>query len=248
MVYLTIAFSLWMLIDAIKRSAPGYWILIVVFFFPFGAPIYFFVIKFRDYRPLLARLASQQLTSRGRAPSRAASIDELMARYEASPSRANQRILAEAFYESSRFEQAASLFSDILEGAPDDLDAAWGLARVRRSQEKHSEALHLYEQVIEAAPKHGDFTVALEYAETLWDAGQAHRALEVLEDIAEESKRLNHRLAFAHYLVLAGEKTRARSLLKRALHEHETHPGWIKQKERQWANAASDLLRKLDSA
>lgn len=248
MVYLTIAFSLWMLIDAIKRSAPGYWILIVIFFFPFGAPIYFFVIKFRDYRPLLARLTSQTLTSRGRASSGSASVEELMARYEASPSQANQRSLAVGLYESSRFEQAASLFSDLLERTPDDLDALWGLARVRRSQGNNEEAVSLYERVIDAAPKHGDFTVALEYAETLWDAGKNSRCLEVLEDIAEETKRLNHRLAWAHYLVLAGEKTRARSLLKRALHEHEANPSWLKQKERQWASAASDLLHKLDSA
>ena len=156
MVYLTIAFSLWMLIDAIKRSAPGYWILIVVFFFPFGAPIYFFVIKFRDYRPLLARLTSLQLKSGGAASPRKPSIDELMARYETSPSQANQRALAEAFYENGRFEQAASLFADILERAPDELDASWGLARVRRSQGKHAEALRLAHH-LHAGPENGSF-------------------------------------------------------------------------------------------
>jgi len=241
MVYLTIAFSLWMLIDAIRRSAPVYWVLILIFFFPLGSFIYFFVIKFKDYRPLLARVLGHATTRRPR------SVDELMARYEKAPSQANQLALATALYDEERFEQAATLLLDVLEREPVDPDALWGLARVRRSQSEHAESLRLYERLIASEPRHGDFTAALEYAEALWDAGQAHRCLEILEDIAEESKRLNHRLAYAHYLVLGGDKPKAKSVLQRALHDHEAHPSWLKQKEEQWANAATELLQKLDA-
>ena len=237
LVYLTVAFSLWMLIDAIRRSAPGYWILIIIFV-PFGAIFYFFGIKLRDYRPWLQRLMKQ----------RSRSIEELTARYEAAPSQANQLALATAFYNADRLEQAASLFADVLDKQPEEAAALWGLARVRRTQGDHADSLRLYERLIDRDPRHGDFAAALEYAETLWDDGHTLRALEVLEDIAQESRRLNHRLAYAHYLVLADEKAKARTVLKRALADHETAPGWLKQKERQWASAASDLLRKLDSA
>jgi len=242
MVYLTIAFSLWMLIDAIRRSAPYYWVLILILFFPLGSFIYFFVIKFKDYRPLLARVVGSSTARRPR------SVDELTARYDAAPSQPNQLALAAALYDEERFEQAAALFLDVLDREPVEPDALWGLARVRRSQGDHAESLRLYQRLIESAPRHGDFTAALEYAEALWDAGQAPRCLEILEDIAEESKRLNHRLAYAHYLVLGGDKSKAKHVLQRALHEHEAHPTWLKQKERQWASAASDLLQKLDSA
>lgn len=242
MVYLTIAFSLWMLIDAIRRSAPFYWVLILIFFFPLGSFIYFFVVKFKDYRPLLGRLVGH---SSARRP---IPVEQLMARHEAQPSQANQLALAAALYDEERFEQAAALFLDVLERTPVEPDALWGLARVRRSQETHAESLRLYERLIESEPRHGEFTAALEYAEALWDAGQRDRCLEILEDIAEESKRLNHRLAHAHYLVLGGDKAKAKHVLQRALHEHEAHPSWLKQKERQWASAATELLQKLDSA
>ena len=242
MIWLTIAFSLWMLIDALRRGAPMYWVVILIVFFPIGSFVYFFAIKLKDYKPLQEKLFARVL------PHPALSVDELMARYEAAPTQANQLALAAAFYDEERFEQAATLFQDVLERQPAEPDALWGLARVRRSQGNHVESQRLYERLIEESPRHGELAAALEYAEALWDAGQAKRCLEILEDIADESKRLNHRLAYAHYLVESGDKTKARHVLKRALHDHDTHPSWLKQKERQWASAAADLLRKLDSA
>lgn len=242
MIYLTIAFSLWMLIDALRRGAQMYWVLVLIVFFPIGSFVYFFAVKFKDYKPLQQKLFAS-VQSR---PS--LSVDALMARYEASPTASNQLALATAFYDQQRFDQAASLFQDMLERQPDEPDALWGLARVRRSQGNPAESLRLYQLLIEKAPRHGELAAALEYAEALWDAGQANRCLEILEDIADESKRLNHRLAYAHYLVQGGDKTKAKNVLKRALHDHEANPSWLKQKERQWASAASDLLQKLDSA
>ncbi|HEU5075659.1 MAG TPA: tetratricopeptide repeat protein [Polyangiaceae bacterium] len=242
MIYLTIAFSLWMLIDALRRGASMYWVLILIVFFPIGSFVYFFAVKFKDYKPLQQKLFAS-IKAR---PS--LSVDALMARYEASPTAANQLALATAFYDQERFDQAATLFQDVLERQPSEPDALWGLARVRRSQGNPAESLRLYQHLIEKAPRHGELAAALEYAEALWDAGHANRCLEILEDIADESKRLNHRLAYAHYLVQGGDKTKARNVLKRALHDHEANPSWLKQKERQWASAASDLLRKLDSA
>lgn len=242
MIYLTIAFSLWMLIDALRRGAPIYWVLILIVFFPIGSFVYFFVVKFKDYKPLMGKLFA------GAKARPALSVGELMARYEASPTQSNQLALAVAFYDEERFEQAATLFQDVLERQPAEPEALWGLARVRRSQGNHTDGLRLYERLMEKNPRHGEFAAALEYAEALWDAGHDKRCLEVLEDIAEESKRLNHRLAYAHYLVQSGDKTKAKNVLKRALHDHEANPSWLKQKERQWASAATDLLRKLDSA
>ncbi len=237
LVYVTVAFSIWMLIDAIRRSAPGYWILVIIFV-PFGGLVYFFVVKLKDYRPALRRLFQQ----------RSRSIEELMARYEATPSQTNQLALATAFYDAERFDQAASLFADVLDKHPGEQGALWGLARVRRSQDNPAESLRLYEKLIQLDPRHGDFAVALEYAETLWDEGRSARALEVLEDIADESQRMNHRLALAHYLVKADQTDKARGVLQRALKEHEASPPWLQKKERHWVNAAHDLLRKLESS
>lgn len=44
---LSYAFSVWMLIDALKRDAKVYWLVII--FFPFGEWIYFFMVKIHDF-------------------------------------------------------------------------------------------------------------------------------------------------------------------------------------------------------
>jgi len=45
---LSYAFSVWMLVDALKRDAKNYWLVII--FFPFGEWIYFFMVKIHDFK------------------------------------------------------------------------------------------------------------------------------------------------------------------------------------------------------
>ena len=44
---LSYALSIWMLVDACKRGAQGWWIVIILV--PFGELVYFFVVKIHDY-------------------------------------------------------------------------------------------------------------------------------------------------------------------------------------------------------
>ena len=47
LLYLNLAFKIWMLIDAGRRRIDSYWYFIIVM--PFGAIIYFFSVKIHDY-------------------------------------------------------------------------------------------------------------------------------------------------------------------------------------------------------
>jgi hypothetical protein len=234
--YLTIAFVLLMLIDAIRRGVPVYWILIIIFFAPLGAFVYFFAIKWRDFMPLLKRVFRTQPIS----------TEKLIRLYEATPSEANELALANAFYDEQRFEQAEKLYQDVLTKQPEHTRAMLGLARVYRTQSSHSQSVDLYEKLIAADPRQDDFRVALEYSEALWDSGAKDRALEVLEDIAGETQRLNHRLALAHYLVQARNTARAREVLVQALDAHSQEPVGQQRRDKRWAKSAQKLLEKLD--
>jgi hypothetical protein len=44
---LSYAFSIWMLVDAYKRGAQGWWIVIILV--PLGEWVYFFVVKMQDF-------------------------------------------------------------------------------------------------------------------------------------------------------------------------------------------------------
>jgi hypothetical protein len=50
---LSYAFSAWMLIDAIKRGARHWWMIIILV--PFGEFIYFFTVKIKDFKGLFER-------------------------------------------------------------------------------------------------------------------------------------------------------------------------------------------------
>lgn len=236
--YLMIAFWVWMLVDVFRRAEASYWIVVIFLFGPPGALIYFLVVKWPEYWPTLKRLLKTQPLS----------SEKLIRRYEATPSEANELALANAFYDEERFDQAGKLYQDVLEKQPDHTSAMRGLARVYRTQANHTQSLSLYEKLVELDPRQDDFRVALEYGETLWDSGEKQRALEVLEDLAAETERMNHQLALAHYLVEADQKERAKSVLEVALLRHASDPVLQQQKDRRWAKSAHQLLEQLDSS
>ncbi len=48
LLYLSYAFSIWMMVDAYKRGASHFWYLII--FIPFGEWVYFFLVKAQDFK------------------------------------------------------------------------------------------------------------------------------------------------------------------------------------------------------
>jgi tetratricopeptide (TPR) repeat protein len=198
--------------------------------------IYFLVVKWPQYWPHVKRLIRTQPLS----------SEKLIRRYEATPSEANELALANAFYDEERFEQAGKLYQDVLQKQPEHSSAMRGLARVYRTQENHGECVSLYEKLVALDPRQDDFRVALEYGESLWESGAQARALEVLEDLAGETQRLNHQLAFAHYLHRANQKKRAREVVEDALQSHVSLPVWQQRKDKRWVRSAHQLLAELD--
>lgn len=236
--YLLLAFWIWMLVDAFLRAESALWLVVIFLFPPVGAIIYFLVVKWPEYWPTIKRLVRTQPLS----------SEKLIRRYESTPSEANELALANAFYDEERFEQAEKLYQDVLQKQPQHLSAMRGLARVYRTQSSHARSVSLYEKLIEIDPRQDDFRVALEYGEALWDSGAKDRALEVLEDLASETGRLNHQLAHAHYLVQADQKRRAREVLQDALDNHAADPVWEQRHNRRWVRSAQQLLEELDGS
>jgi hypothetical protein len=235
--YLLLAFWIWMLVDAFLRAEAGYWLVIIFLFGPAGGLIYFLVVKWPAYWPSIKRLVGTQPLS----------SEKLIRRYESTPNEANELALANAFYDEERFEQAEKLYQDVLQKQPAHMSAMLGLARVYRTQSSHAESLSLYEKLVDIDPRQDDFRVALEYGEALWDTGDKERGLLVLEDLANETRRLNHRLALAHYLAQADQKQRARDILEEALQSHASDPVWQQRKDRRWVKSARQLLEQLSA-
>ncbi len=231
--YLLLAFGVWMLVDAYRRRAALHWYFVILFV-PFGALIYFFFVKLRDFRPAEPRQASERPDAGSRMSSPSILPTE----------RDLQR--ADALEAEERYGEASILYEAQLERDPKDLRALHGLGRCRLGQNRTAEAVELFERLLLLDREYANYSAALDYADALWAAGQRQDTVELLENMANVTGRINHRLALAHYLIESGRKVEARREIERALSEHSAAPAEVQRRGRSWAERAQKMLSELE--
>lgn len=231
--YAALAFKIWMAVDCVRRGAEGYWIWVVLLL-PFGDWVYFFAVKVHDFR---GRFSFDE---------RPKSLDELRRRYQTTPSELNRLSYAEALARSGDHAEAATHFAEIVQRNPAALQARLGLARALRERGEHAGAAEHYHELLERNPRYDDYRAALEYAELCWESNRREEALELLEELARASGRLNHRMALAHYTNLDGSRERAVQILRHALEQHDDSPQFVRRRDRQLSGEARRMLKELE--
>jgi hypothetical protein len=243
--YVAIAFTVWMIVDAIRRRAEFYWFLIIIFFAPIGSVIYFAVVKVKDYD--LSKLGKLgRMSGRLSVPAQGDPIASLERAHEETPSVANKLALADALEVAQRYDQAMPRYREVLGRDRDDKQALHGLARCLLGTGKPAEAAEQLERVMELDSAYRDYSAALEYAEALWQADRRDDAIDLLTGLASVSTRINHRVALAHYLLEDKRVDRAREVLTHALTEYESSPAFVKRRDSDWARRAQTMLAGLD--
>ena len=234
-----IGFHLWMLFDAIRRRPPFYWYLII-FFVPFGDFIYFALVKL----PAGGGQRASSLTAE--VPVLAPSLTELELRAKETPSELNRLAFADALAAEQRPAEAVERYREVLRQAGDSKQALHGLARSLLALGRPLEATEELAHLMELDPAFRDYSAALDYAEALWQAGQHEDAIGLLTGLVGVSKRINHRMALAHYLKEQGDSSTARSELDQALRDFATQPDFVQRRDRRWADRARKLLAELN--
>jgi hypothetical protein len=229
--------GVWMLWDAIQRRADAFWLAILILLFPISWPAYFLVVKSRDY--------AWGRAFRGGSNRRPLSLDDLRTKAMVNGSQDSKLNLADALEEAERASEAEALFRNVLADSPDHLRAWHGLARALMSLERPREAVEALEKVLAKDRAYRDYAAALDYAEALWQNDQREDALELLAAMAATTDRMNHRVAHAHYLAAADQKSRARDVLTAALDTYETYQFVDKRREQYWATRAEQMLEEL---
>lgn len=229
---LSLAFTIWMIVDALKRDLPLHWWLILLLFSPIGAIIYFFVIKIRDYdlRGMVARRATHP------------PLSELRHRALEAPSAENSLALADGLRAREKYSEAVSIYQRVLDSNADDKQALHGLARCHSELGDRTAALDLFGRLMELDRSYDNYSAALEYAETLWADGERQDALDLLEALSAHTRRMNHEIAFAHYLALDGQRERAREVLEHLLESYDQKPPAEQQRQKKWAGMARKML------
>jgi hypothetical protein len=234
---LLVLFTIWMVVDAIRRRAEFWWFLVIILFGPLGALAYFFIVKLEDFDGGGLRRAFSG------APS--GSLSELAYRAQETPSIANKLAFADALAGAERYSEASDVYRDVLRKDDVNKQALHGLARSLLGAGKPGDACEPLHRLLEMENSFADYSAALDYAEALWQSGQKEDALEVLNGLVSVSSRINHRVALGHYLSLSDRKGEARDVLELALRDHAHSPDFIKRRDKKWAVRAEQMMREL---
>ncbi len=233
--FLQTGFSLYLVVDAIRRGAAYYWYPIIMM--PFGEWVYFFMIKIHDpefdwARELYKKLTTPKVT-----------LEERRHRAQQSPSFTHKIELAQALHDKQAHGEAAELFAEAFEMHLDSREALYGLALARAALREHEEAIRRFTELIELDPSFRDYAAYSDLAHMLAESGRLKETHELLEGLVTKSPRLGHRVLHAHFLLADGKKGEARAQLEAGLHEYKHAPKYVKRKNRAWAGRAKKMLK-----
>lgn len=235
--FLETAFSLWLLVDAIRRRRAVYWYPIILL--PFGEWFYFFMVKIHDpdmrwLKEGLKRLTAQRVT-----------VEQLRFQLTQTPSFSNTLMLAQALYDQECHSEAAALFERALEIDADSKAALYGLALCLISLDDHMPAIGHLRKLIALEPSFQDYAAWSNLAYALNRTGRREEAIEWLGRLVDSSPRLNHRLLYAHYLTQDGLREKAREQIEAGLIEHQQAPPFLRRRNRTYARQAKRMLKQL---
>lgn len=228
---LQLAFTVWMLVDAIKRGAPWYWFLIILM--PIGAVAYFFVVKIHDFTPAARRLLER--------PASLAALEHLAAQ---TPSIDNKIRLAQALHDRGKYERARDLFAEVLERAASDREALYGYGSCCLETGRRDAARDALERLVEAEFSFRDHRAVYDLGRIYWEDDRRDEAVELLQRAARGTL-LEPRVRLARCLVEMGREDEARTLLADGLQEYRHSPGFVRRRDRYWASKARRLLRQI---
>ena len=232
---LFIGFKIWMLVDAIRREAPFYWFLIIVFV-PFGAWIYFFMVKISDFdvRPVQSSFSSRK-----------PSLKQLRYDYERNQSISNKILLARALCEKGEFGEAGGLFGEVLSFDSENKEALHGLGRCNAGRKNYEKAVEYLRKVIEMEKSFEDYEPWFDLVTALWDSGRTEETVALLRELVTLSPRIRHETSLAEYLIKTGGREEAKRLLTGIVEDYRHEPSYVRKANRKWINRAKQLLREV---
>ncbi len=242
LLYLWIAFKVWMIVDAMRRGVHPLWYLVLLV--PPGSFIYFFMVKLGDFN---VRNAANPDGAASSGEPRADELDVLRATVETSASFDNRVTLAWALVDADQPKEAAEHFELALRSHRADKDARFGLGLAKAAQGELDHAAEHLSAVIDSSFAYRDYAVATELVEVLYQLERTDDSLSLLEAVWRHSRRIAHQLGLAKYQQRAQRTDAARATLRTLLSEFEAMPDYLRRRYGALATEARRLLRVLDA-
>jgi hypothetical protein len=228
------AFMVWMLIDAYRRRAEGFWFWVILFVPGLGAWVYFFAVKLRDFRgPNLGGLFQ-----------RPASLQELRYRAEHLPTLVSHLELAERLIEQGQHGEALPHLLAARKMEPEHPRPQFALALCHKEQGQPGQAVPLLEGLLARDPRWHNYAAWYLLIEARAAAGDPTGAVASCRELARLAPTLEHNCLLAEHLLMAGQTAEADRLLEASLRDHDYAPGPIRRRNRRWASEARRLRKR----
>jgi hypothetical protein len=235
---LQMAFTIWMLVDAYRRQAEGYWYFIIFFVPVIGPLAYFFVVKVQDYHGLrVASFLPPFLSGRP-------SLGELRFRAEQTPTFASHLALAERLVERGEYEEALPQLEAAARVEPDHGQVLFDTARCHARLGQPELALPLLERLTAKEPRWSGYAAWYLLIEVRTELGDRAGAVESCRELTRLAPTLRHQCLLAEHLLDEGQDEEVQPLLRKALLEHQYIPASLRWRNRRWAGTARRLLRR----
>jgi hypothetical protein len=231
------ALTIWMLVDANRRGVDYYWFLLILAFQPFGAWVYFFLYKAKDFRAGQGWLAGLF--------HRPPSVTELRHRTERLPTIANRLELGERLVETGEYAEALPHLEAVLARESEHCQALFAFAQAQRGLGHPENAIAPLQKLI---AKHWSWSeyrawhVLIEVRKATGDSGGA---LESCRELTRIAPSLEHRCLLAEHLLQAGDNAEARKVMEQGLDDYRYTSGLSRRRDRRWVSKAKQLLKQV---
>jgi len=233
---LGLAFTLWMLIDAV-RQREWIWVLLILIGSLLTALWYYFFV----YRAAPSSMRGFQLPG---AQNRRR-IKELQAQIHHLDKPHHYFQLGDIYFQQGKLQQAEAAYRASFERDPQDIDTRAHLGQCLLRQHRAAEARPLLEAVVAENPKHDYGYSLMALAETLTALGDTEAALKLWQQVTESHSYPRAKVQLAELYVAKGQPDLARNELKEVIADDEHAPMFQRRRDRVWVRRARGLLRKL---
>jgi len=226
-------FTIWMLVDAIRR---GEWLWAVfIFIFPMLNAVLYFFLVFRNATSATRGFELPGAWNRKR-------IKELESQIHHLDKAHHHLQLGDIFFQQGKLAKAESCYRAALARDTEDPDIRAHLGQCLLRLKRPAEARPLLEDVINENPKHDYGHTQMALAETLAALGEKDDAIAMWRRVLEQNSYARARVQLAELLRAKGEADEAGDLLKEVVDDHAHAPEFQRKQEKVWVSRAKRLL------
>ena len=227
-------FSLWMLIDALRRKEYLWAILICT---GFGC-IWYFMSVYRGSSSPTSGFELPGSHDRKR-------IKELEAQIHHLDKGHHYLQLGDILFQQGKLARSEAAYRAGLEREPGDIDGRAHLGQCLLRQKRAAEARPLLESVVSENPKHDYGHSMMALAETYSALGETQKAIQALQQVTASNSYPRAKVQLAELYVVTHQTALAQAELRDVLSDDIHAPAFQRKRDRVWIRRAKSLNRKI---